>query len=79
GPTFALTAYVVGIQLTSALGATWSVIPVLSRLPDVGGDFEMPLGWFGVEWSVNNDPDKFSIVVETPDGTNGTVIIPGSG
>ncbi|THV05173.1 alpha-L-rhamnosidase, partial [Dendrothele bispora CBS 962.96] len=79
GPTFALTAHVVGIQLTSALGATWSVVPVLSGLSAAEGGFETSLGWFGAKWSVDSDSDELTITIETPDGTNGTVIIPGSG
>lgn len=77
GPTSALTFYLVGLQLTSAQGATWSVAPVLSGLSAAEGGFETGLGWFGVKWNSTNS--TLSVNVSTPLGTNGTVVLPGSG
>ncbi|KAF5357348.1 hypothetical protein D9758_005920 [Tetrapyrgos nigripes] len=78
GPTFALTAHVAGLQITSPLGATWSVAPVLSGLSAAEGGFETPLGWFGVKWNVD-DEGVLNVTVDTPSGTNGTALLPGQG
>ncbi|EGO04202.1 glycoside hydrolase family 78 protein [Serpula lacrymans var. lacrymans S7.3] len=77
GPTPALSFYVVGLQVTSPQGATWRVAPVLSGLDAAEGGYETSLGWFGVKWSVDNG--TLTVLVTTPEGTNGTVVLPGSG
>ncbi|KAH7903102.1 Six-hairpin glycosidase-like protein [Hygrophoropsis aurantiaca] len=77
GPTPALSFYLIGLQVTSPKGATWRVAPVLSGLTAAEGGYETPLGWFGVKWSLEND--VFTITISTPEGTSGTVTLPGSG
>ncbi|KAJ7242348.1 glycoside hydrolase family 78 protein [Mycena haematopus] len=77
GPTPALTFYLLGIQLTSALGATWSIAPVLSGLPSAEGGLETGLGFFGVNWKVVGE--TLTLTLQTPIGTEGVVTLPGSG
>lgn len=77
GPTPALTFFVLGLTLTSPQGATWSVSPVLSGLKAAEGGFETGLGWFGVKWSLTDR--VFTLNIDAPKGTRGTVRLPGSG
>ncbi|KAF9462412.1 glycoside hydrolase family 78 protein [Collybia nuda] len=77
GPTPALTFFVLGLTLTSAQGATWSVAPVLSGLNAAEGGFETGLGWFGVKWSTREG--TLTLSIETPQGTRGSVTMPGTG
>ncbi|KAJ6510829.1 glycoside hydrolase family 78 protein [Mycena sanguinolenta] len=77
GPTPALTFYVLGIQLTTALGATWSIAPVLSGLPSAEGGLETGLGFFGVNWKVVGQ--TLTLALQTPAGTEGVVTLPGTG
>ncbi|CCM05942.1 uncharacterized protein FIBRA_08181 [Fibroporia radiculosa] len=74
GPTSALTFYVLGLTVTSPMGQTWAVAPHTSGLSFAQGGFETPLGWFGVEWSL--DGANFTILLEMPKGTNGVVTVP---
>ncbi|KAF9073409.1 glycoside hydrolase family 78 protein [Rhodocollybia butyracea] len=78
GPTFSLTFYLVGLMVTSPQGATWSVAPVLSGLTAAQGGFETGLGWFGANWTLT-DNTTFTLAIDTPSGTNGTVTLPGAG
>ncbi|KAH9919649.1 Six-hairpin glycosidase [Fomitopsis serialis] len=77
GPTSALTFYVLGLQVTSPQGQTWSVAPHTSGLPCAEGGFETPLGWFGVDWA--SKEGWFNITIDTPEGTSGSVRLPYSG
>ncbi|KAF9462422.1 glycoside hydrolase family 78 protein [Collybia nuda] len=77
GPTPALTFFVLGLTITSAQGATWSVAPVLSGLDAAEGGFETGLGWFGVKWT--NKKGVFTLTLEAPSGTRGSVTMPGTG
>jgi hypothetical protein len=72
-----MTFFVLGLTLTSAQGATWSVAPVLSGLDTAEGGFETGLGWFGVKWS--NKRGIFTLSLEAPLGTRGSVTLPGTG
>ncbi|KAE9386521.1 Six-hairpin glycosidase [Gymnopus androsaceus JB14] len=78
GPTPALIFFVVGLTVTLPQGATWSVAPVLSGLSAAEGGFETGLGWFGANWTVA-DNTTFTLMIDTPSGTNGTVTLPASG
>ncbi|KAJ7754097.1 glycoside hydrolase family 78 protein [Mycena metata] len=77
GPTSALTFYLLGIKLTTAQGATWSIAPVLSGLSSAEGGLETGLGFFGVNWTVTDQ--TLTLVLEAPAGTSGVVTLPGSG
>ncbi len=78
GPTFSLVFHVLGLTVTSKQGETWSVAPVLSGLTAAEGGFETSLGWYGVNWTLT-DNSTFTLSVDTPTGTNGTVTLPGEG
>jgi hypothetical protein len=76
GPTSALTFYVLGLQVTSAKGQTWSLQPHTSGLSHAEGGFETPLGWYGISWETNKQNSTLRINVETPEGTTGTLLLP---
>ncbi|TFK44722.1 Six-hairpin glycosidase [Crucibulum laeve] len=77
GPTPALTFFVLGLTLTSPKGSDWQVAPVLSGLNAAEGGFETELGWFGVKWHLTRS--LLTVTLNTPKGTTGRVIIPGTG
>ncbi|KIK66783.1 glycoside hydrolase family 78 protein [Collybiopsis luxurians FD-317 M1] len=81
GPTFSLTFHLVGLTVTSPQGATWSVAPVLSGLSAAQGGFSTGLGWFGASWNVTDEGSSktFTLKIDTPSGTTGTVTLPGTG
>jgi hypothetical protein len=78
GPTLSLTFFVVGLTVTSPQGATWSIAPVLSGLTAAQGGFETGLGWFGANWTLT-DNTTFTLTIDTPSGTSGTVTLPAAG
>ncbi|TFK45478.1 glycoside hydrolase family 78 protein [Heliocybe sulcata] len=77
GPTPALTFHVLGLQITSPQGQTWSVAPLTSGLSAAAGGFETGLGWFGVNWTIADN--EFRLELDTPEGTSGVVDVPGNG
>ncbi|EKM52842.1 glycoside hydrolase family 78 protein [Phanerochaete carnosa HHB-10118-sp] len=77
GPTSALTFYVLGLTVTSNQGRTWSIAPHTSGLSAAQGGFETPLGWYGVQWSLEGKTFKLS--VDVPAETSGTVRLPLAG
>ncbi|KAH8679112.1 bacterial alpha-L-rhamnosidase domain protein [Tricladium varicosporioides] len=76
GPTSLMSFYVGGIHLTSAVGKTWKIAPMLGDLTDVDAGFETPSGYFS-----NRVVSKAGKITEmqfnTPAGTTGTVSLPG--
>ncbi|CAK5265870.1 unnamed protein product [Mycena citricolor] len=80
GPTSALTFYLLGIQLQTPLGATWSVSPILSGLLAAEGGLETGLGFFGVKWAVTGSKnDTLTVELQTPAASSGSVVLPGVG
>ncbi|TDL26847.1 Six-hairpin glycosidase [Rickenella mellea] len=77
GPTSALTYFVLGLQVTSPKGQTWTVAPHLSGLPEAQGGFETPLGTYNVSWATILG--AFSLNITAPTGTTGTVTLPVKG
>ncbi|KAK7037884.1 glycoside hydrolase family 78 protein [Favolaschia claudopus] len=77
GPTPALTFHVLGIQLSTAQGATWRIAPVLSGLPSAEGGLTTGLGFFSVKWA--SESGTLTLTVDTPEGTKGVVRVPGHG
>jgi hypothetical protein len=53
-------------------------VPILSGLQSAEGGLETGLGWFGVKWNVSED-NVLTVETSTPEGTSGTVTLPGSG
>ncbi|KAI0338612.1 Six-hairpin glycosidase [Trametopsis cervina] len=76
GPTSALTFYVLGLQVTSPQGQTWTLQPHTSGLSRAEGGFETPLGWYGVQWEITERNSTLRITVDTPSGTTGTLVVP---
>ncbi|EIN05763.1 Six-hairpin glycosidase [Punctularia strigosozonata HHB-11173 SS5] len=74
GPTSALTFYVLGLTVTKPQGTAWAVAPHLSGLKTAQGEYETPLGWFGVKWTWSRK--TFELKIETPKGTAGEVTLP---
>ena len=66
-----------GLQVTSPQGQTWTLAPHTSGLPCAEGGYETPLGWFGVSWESKDG--CFNIRIDTPEGTSGSVRLPYSG
>lgn len=77
GPTSALTFYVLGLQVASPQGRTWTLEPHLSGLPWAEGGFTTPLGWFGAKWDESRH--KFTLHVDTPANTSGVITWPVAG
>ncbi|KII96164.1 glycoside hydrolase family 78 protein [Plicaturopsis crispa FD-325 SS-3] len=76
GPTPALSFYLLGLKLTSPLGATWTVEPVLSGLAEAEGGYSTSLGQWLVKWQL--DGNDLTLNVTSPPETNGTVKLPTS-
>jgi hypothetical protein len=78
GPTSLLSFYVAGIHLTSAIGRTWKIAPLMGDLSSVDAGFETPLGEFSNTVQAGG---KNGIVTgmrfSTPKGTVGSVSLPG--
>jgi hypothetical protein len=62
GPNSALTFYVLGLTPITPQGQTWSVAPHLSGLFGAQGGFQTPLGWFGVNWTLNDQSSSTATV-----------------
>lgn len=58
-------------------GLTWSSAPHTSGLSSAEGGFTTPLGWYGAQWTLSKK--TFTISVEAPAGTTGTVRLPFAG
>lgn len=67
-----------GLQVVDPMGQSWSLAPHTSGLSGAEGGFETPLGWFGASWSLSNNGKEMTIDVDTPEGTSGTVTVPGN-
>ena len=60
-----------GLQLTSPQGQTWSIAPHTAGLPSAEGGYETPLGWFGVAWT--STESLWNATITTPEGTSGSL------
>jgi len=77
GPTSALTYYVLGLQVTTPQGHTWSIAPHMAGLSAAEGGFTTPLGWFGTKWTASKK--VFKLDIDVPQGTLGIITWPVSG
>ncbi|TAQ87104.1 hypothetical protein B7494_g4573 [Chlorociboria aeruginascens] len=75
GPTAALSNYIVGLQLTSPGGQTWTLAPQLGDLTSAEGGFTTPLGRFYASWALVDG--GYNLSYSAPDGTTGTLNLPG--
>ncbi|CAG8092468.1 unnamed protein product [Penicillium salamii] len=77
GPTYALTAYAAGIQLTGAGGSTWRLAPQPGNLTSVDAGFSTTLGNFSTKFRKSGGSFvQFSFVA--PLNTTGSVSLPGT-
>lgn len=52
---------------------------MLSGLTAAEGGFETAMGWFGANWTLTDSNTTFTLMIDTPSGTNGTVTLPAAG
>ncbi|MGP8058213.1 MAG: alpha-L-rhamnosidase C-terminal domain-containing protein [Acidimicrobiales bacterium] len=76
GPTADLSAYVVGVQPSSAGYRTWTVRPSPGSLAWVEGDVPTPQGTIAVRWAQGRPSGRFAMEVSAPPGTRGTISVP---
>ncbi|PWY76311.1 hypothetical protein BO70DRAFT_388634 [Aspergillus heteromorphus CBS 117.55] len=74
GPTSALTNFIVGLTVTSPLGATWSLAPQFVDLKSAEAGFTTSLGKFQAAWS--KGADNYTLDFTVPKGTNGNLTLP---
>jgi hypothetical protein len=79
GPTSLLSFYVAGIHLTSAGGQTWKIAPQPGGLTELEAGFVTPLGSFSnaIKSSGGTSGTVTEMYFVTPDGTIGSVALPG--
>ena len=75
GPTYALTAYVLGLQVTERAGREWRLEPTFGDLGNVEGGFVTGLGKFWAWWEVTEE--GYRLRWSAPMGTRGKVVLPG--
>jgi hypothetical protein len=74
GPTHALSTYVLGLQLSSPGGKTWTIAPQFGDLKTAEGGFTTNLGKFSVKWIVTTG--GFVLRYDVPSSTSGTLVLP---
>ncbi|PQE17702.1 alpha-L-rhamnosidase B protein [Rutstroemia sp. NJR-2017a BVV2] len=74
GPTSALTEYVLGLSVTSRIGATWKLAPQFGDLTNAEGGFVTKLGKFQASWKLASK--GYTLNYTVPAGTTGQVIVP---
>jgi hypothetical protein len=75
GPTYALSAYVLGLRPVDPGFATWIVQPEPGDLKFAQGQVMTRHGALASRWQVN-DRRSFKLTVRVPHGTTGTVGVP---
>ncbi len=76
GATADLSAYVLGVQPSSAGYRTWLVQPHPGSLSWVEGDVPTPMGTIAVRWAQDDVTGRLALLVSAPLGTNGTISVP---
>ncbi|KAJ5323179.1 hypothetical protein N7452_011468 [Penicillium brevicompactum] len=77
GPTYALSAYAAGIQLTGASGSSWTIAPQPGNLSSVDAGFTTSLGKFSTTF--RHTGGKFSqFSFDAPLNTTGKVVLSGT-
>ena len=77
GPTSALTEFVLGLRIVERIGSRWTLKPQFGDLTSVEGGFVTSLGKFQAGW--NRSSDGYELSWSVPEGTRGTVVLPGLG
>ncbi|MFJ5269855.1 alpha-L-rhamnosidase C-terminal domain-containing protein [Streptomyces sp. NPDC088358] len=78
-PTSALSSYVLGVRPDTAGYTSWTVQPHPGDLAWARGSVPTPHGDIGVHWTARTGEDRFTLTVDAPKGTSGTIAIPVSG
>ncbi|RYO26324.1 hypothetical protein AA0111_g8198 [Alternaria arborescens] len=76
GPTSALTEFVVGLKIREPAGRVWVVEPRFGDLEEAEGGFVTGLGKFRVGWVNKKGRERYTVGIETPVGTKGSVRLP---
>ncbi len=76
GATADLSAYVLGVQPTSAGYRTWSIAPQPGELAWTRGQVPTASGPIGVRWSQHGVHGPFRLQVSVPASTSGVVTVP---
>lgn len=84
GPTSALTTYVAGLSITEPIGKAWRVAPQLAGgLQFAEAGFVTGLGKFRVGWAREEEQEGgvgcYTLQVQAPSGTRGSVVLPWDG
>ncbi|OJK02868.1 hypothetical protein ASPACDRAFT_1864575 [Aspergillus aculeatus ATCC 16872] len=74
GPTSALTNYIVGLTVTSPVGATWKLAPQFGDLKTAQAGFTTSLGQFQASWTKQSN--EYSLQFTVPKGTTGSLALP---
>jgi hypothetical protein len=77
GPTHALSTFVLGLQLTSPGGKTWSLSPQFGDLMWVEGGYTTPLGKFSGGWRLDGSVG-YNLSYTVPTSTSGILVLPAS-
>ncbi|KAJ5736433.1 uncharacterized protein N7483_001558 [Penicillium malachiteum] len=78
GPTYALTAYAAGIQLTGPGGSSWKIAPQPGDLTTVDAGLSTSRGVFSVQYTKSSSGQGYSqFSFSTPTSTKGSVRLPG--
>jgi alpha-L-rhamnosidase len=76
GATSDLSAYVLGVQPSSAGYRTWLVQPHTGSLSWVEGDVPTPEGTIAVRWAQDPATGRLALLVNAPSETKGTISVP---
>jgi len=76
GATADLSAFVLGVQPSSAGYRSWLVQPHPGSLSWVDGDVPTPRGTIAVRWAQNRAKRQFVLLVSAPRGTKGVISVP---
>ena len=76
GPTYALTTYVLGLEVTEREGKEWRLAPMFGDLTSVEGGFATGLGKFSASWNVTEGGMGYEMEWAAPVGTKGEVVMP---
>jgi alpha-L-rhamnosidase len=79
GPTSALSEYVLGVQPVAPGYRTWLVQPQPGSLSWAEGQVPTPHGPITVKWGSQTSQGQFTIQVQPPAATTGTIDVPTSG
>lgn len=66
--------YILGLSITSRVGATWQLAPQFGDLTNVEGGFVTTLGKFQASWALT--ANGYTLEYNVPVGTQGQLVLP---